>query len=125
MNQEQSDYSGVERRQTLRIDYAVPLDYKICKTETISKLLEGYTSNVSPAGLLCNLKDKVEEDNILWLLFDRETLDFCSQIEKRSLIYQKGIVGKVIRVQDGQNGTYDVGIRFVTREEKDNRLWRF
>ena len=125
MNQEQRDYSGIERRQAPRIDYIIPLAYKICKEETISKLLEGYISNISQEGLLCNLKDRVDKDNILWLSFDRDTLNFCEQLEKRSFIYQNGIVGKVVRVRDGKNGTYDVGIRFVTREEKDNRLWRF
>jgi hypothetical protein len=124
MSEELKDYQGIERRQAERVDYAVPLSYKVCKEETISKLLEGYTSNVSPQGLLCNIKDRVSQDSILWLMFDRDTLDFCSQLEKRSLVYQRGIVGKVVRVQDGQNGTYDVGIRFITRDEKDGRTWK-
>ena len=124
MSEELNDYEGMERRQAERVDYVVPLSYKVCKEETISKLLEGYTSNVSPQGLLCNIKDRVNPDSVLWLMFDRDTLDFCSRLEKSSLVYQKGILGKVIRVQDGRNGTYDVGIRFITREEKDIRHWK-
>ncbi len=121
---EEQEFQGIERRKAGRVEYAVPLSYKVCKEETISKLLEGYTSNISPQGLLCNIKERVSTDNILWLVFDRDTLDFCSQIEKSSLVYQRGIVGKVVRVQDGQNGTYDVGIRFITREEKDGVPWK-
>jgi hypothetical protein len=43
----QEDYSGLERRQFLRLDFITPLGFKICKQETISKLLEGYTANIS------------------------------------------------------------------------------
>ncbi|MDD4909050.1 MAG: PilZ domain-containing protein [Candidatus Omnitrophica bacterium] len=124
MSEELGGYDGVERRREARVDYVVPLFYKVCKEETISKLLEGYTSNVSSQGLLCSIKDRVNQDSVLWLMFDRDTLDFCAQIEKSSIVYQKGIVGKVVRVQDAQDGTYEVGIRFITREEKGGTSWK-
>jgi len=114
---EQDNYKGPERRQFIRLDYVTPLAYKVCKEETIHKLLEGYTSNISPAGLLCNIKDKVKKDDILWLSFDKDTLSFCKELEKRSLIYQNGVIGKVIRVDHRDDSTYDVGIQFITREE--------
>ena len=108
-----------ERREFFRLDYAVPLDYKVCKKETISRLLEGYTSNISQAGLLCNIKDVVNTDDILWLSFDRGTLNICEELDKRALIYQNGVVGKVVRVDLKGNNNYDVGIKFLTREEQD------
>lgn len=115
----QDNYSGLEKRQFPRINFVTPLDYKVCKKETISKLLEGYTSNISQVGLLCNIKDKVEEGDILWLSFDRTTLNFCTEIEKRAFVYQNGIIGKVVRITPKDIGTYDLGIQFVTREEKN------
>lgn len=112
-------YGGVERRQFLRLDYVTPIEYKVCKEETISKLLQGYSSNVSEAGLMFNIKNKVSRDDILWLFFDRDTLNICEDLEKRSLIYQKGVIGKVVRVDERPDGSYNIGIRFITREEKN------
>jgi len=113
------NYNGLERRKFFRLDYSIPLDYKVCKKETLSKLLQGYTSNVSEAGVLCNIKDKVNKDDILWLCFDRATLNICEDLEKRALIYQNGIIGKVVRIEPKDLGDYDVGIQFITREEKN------
>ncbi len=112
-------YTGPERREFTRIDYAAPLAYKICRKETLSKLLEGYTSDVSQSGLLCNIKEKVSHDDILWLAFDRAVLNICEELEKKSLIYQNGIIGKVVRIESKEDNTYEIGIQFITREEKN------
>jgi hypothetical protein len=112
-------YAGTERRKFIRLEYISPLAYKVCREETISKLLEGYTSNVSEAGLLCRIKDKVKLDDILWLSFDRGVLGVCEDLEKRSLIYQNGVVGKVVRIDEKNNDMFLVGVQFITREEKN------
>lgn len=110
---------GPERREFTRVDCATPLAYKVCKQETISKLLNGYTSNISPAGLLCNVRETVNPEDVLWLAFDRGILSICAELEKRVFIYQNGIIGKVVRVEAKGYDNYDVGIRFITREEKN------
>jgi len=112
-------YQGSERRQFIRLDFAAPLSYKVCKKETVSSLLSGYTSNVSEAGLLCKIADKVNIDDILWLVFDRGTLSVCSELEKNVLIYQSGVIGKVVRINPDDKGNFEVGIRFLTREEEN------
>lgn len=112
-------YKGKERRQFVRLDYLAPLACKVCKRSTVSKILQGYTSNISQAGLLCNIKDKVKKDDLLWLSFNRDILDFCADLEKRSLVYQNGVIGKVVRIERKIDGTYDIGIQFITREEKN------
>lgn len=112
-------YNGPERREFIRLDYSTPLAYKVCKRQVIDKLLDGYISNISQAGLLCKIGQKVSAGDILWLSFDRATLIFCTEVEKRSLIYQNGIIGKVVRVED-KNGSYSVGVRFITREERND-----
>lgn len=111
-------YSGTERRGFIRLDYATPLDFKVCKKTTIDKLIQGYTVNISEAGLCCNIKDRVNLDDILWISFDRNALNIYSQIEKRALIYQNGIIGKVVRIKP-RDEEYDVGVQFLTREEKN------
>lgn len=112
-------YNGAERRQFIRLDCVMPLAYKVCKEETIIKLMEGYTANISESGLLCSIKDKVAEGDILWLSFDRSTLSMCTQLESKSLIYQSGIIGKVVRLESLENNVFHVGIQFLTREEKN------
>lgn len=113
------EYKGRERRQFVRLDYMTPLAYKVCKKNTVSCLLQGYTSNVSKAGLLCSIKDKVKKNDILWISFDRDTLSICQGLEKRSLVYQNGILGKVVRAKHKRGGSYNVGLQFITREEKN------
>ncbi len=108
-----------ERREFTRFDCATPLAYKVCKQETLGKLLNGYTSNISSAGLLCNVRETVSPDDVLWLSFDRGVLSLCAEMEKRVFIYQNGIIGKVVRVETKGYDNYDVGIRFLTREDKN------
>ena len=110
-------YHGPDRREFIRLDCLSPLAVKICREETIKKLLNGYATNISEAGVLCTINNKVNKDDIIWLSFDRGTLNFCENLEKKSFIYQGGVIGKVIRTEDNNNGSYSVGIKFVTREE--------
>lgn len=109
-----------EKREFTRLKYSAPLGFKICNKDTISKLCAGYTVDISQSGLLCNINEKVNQDDILWLSFDRSTLDFCRELEKRALIYQNGIIGNVARVEPEETGSYNVGIKFITRQEKDS-----
>jgi hypothetical protein len=115
----EGDHSGSDRREFARLPFSKPLAYKVCKKETLSMLLEGYTVNVSSAGLLCTLHDKVNLEDILWLSFDKSILVICSEMEKKSLIYQNGVIGKVVRINESENQNYDVGVKFITRVEKD------
>lgn len=112
-------YKGTERREFARLDYIAPVTYKVCKKKTISKLLDGYTANISQNGLFCNIKGKVNKNDIVWLSFDRATLSICEDLDRRNFIYQNGILGKVIRIEKRKDKTYSVGIQFLTREEKN------
>lgn len=112
-------YNGAERRQFVRFDYITPLAYKVCKKTTLSKLLQGYTADISQGGLRCRLREKVAKNNIIWLSFDRNLLDVCRGIDRKCMVYQNGVIGKVVWATRLMNKTYDIGIRFLTREEKN------
>lgn len=112
-------YEGQERREFARLEYISPLGYKVCKKKTVSTLLKGYTANISQNGLFCNIKGKVNKNDILWISFDKATLGICEQLDKRNMIYQNGVLGKVIRIERKRDKTYNVGIQFITREEKN------
>lgn len=76
-------YTGQERRKFVRLNYTTPINCKVCKKKTLSNLFKGYTVNVSEIGLLCNIRERVKRNDILWLSFDRGTLSFCEDIEKK------------------------------------------
>ena len=114
-----TEFLGPERRQFVRLDYAAPLAYKVCKRATINNILQGYTVNVSQSGALCKINDKVKKNDLLWISFDRSALDICKDIESNVAIYQNGIIGKVMRIERNDDKAYNVGIRFITREEKN------
>lgn len=119
------NYNAAERREFLRLDYTAPIAYKVCSQDTVDKLLQGYTVDISQAGLLCRIKQRVNKDDILWVSFDRSTLNICEDLEKRSLIYQNGIIGRVVRIEDKGDDDYSVGIRFITRQERHlNNIYR-
>ncbi|KPK98416.1 MAG: hypothetical protein AMJ95_04050 [Omnitrophica WOR_2 bacterium SM23_72] len=112
-------YKEPDRRKFLRLEFRTPLQFKVCKKETISMLLEGYTSNISQNGLLCNMREKLKHGDFVWLSFDRATLSICEELEKRALVYQNGIIGKVVRIARKARDSFDVGVQFLTREEKN------
>ena len=107
-----------ERRDYLRLSYKKPLMYKICKRTTVSKIMQGYSRNISNSGLSCNLNEKVTEGKILWLRLDVGALELCKDIERRSVIIQHGVLGKVVWQKKMADSTYNTGVRFLTREEK-------
>ncbi len=116
-----------EKREFPRQEFFTPLAYKVCKTETLTKLFEGYTINVSQSGVFCNLKNRVKIEDVVWLSFNKSVLVFCEDLERHGFFYQNGVIGKVVRVNDNVNGTFDVGVNFITREEKNitNRIPEF
>lgn len=107
-----------ERREYLRLSYRKPLMYKVCKKTTLSKILQGYTRNISSSGLMCNLSEKVPEGDILWLRLDSGALELCKEIEDKSVIIQQGVLGKVVWQKKLEDSSYDTGVRFLTRQEK-------
>ncbi|MFA5276178.1 MAG: PilZ domain-containing protein [Candidatus Omnitrophota bacterium] len=115
----ENNYNGPERRQFPRVEHVTPLAYKVCSKETVSKLLQGYTSNISQSGLSCKLNNRVNKDDIMWLSFDRAVLSICEEIEKKVFIYQSGIIAKVSRVESLEADSCEVGLQFVLREEKN------
>jgi hypothetical protein len=107
-----------ERRRFIRLSYKTPLMYKVCKQSTISKLMEGYIHNISQAGLMCNINGTIPKVGTLWLKLDMGALSLCKEIEKSCVIIQQGILGEVAWLKKISKDSYDVGVRFITREEK-------
>jgi len=107
-----------ERRAVVRLTCQTPLMFKICKEETISKIMQGYTQNISADGLRCTIAQKVPIGCVLWLKLDKDALALCEEIERKAVILQQGILGKVVWVDKQKNERYDIGLQFLTREEQ-------
>jgi hypothetical protein len=113
----ENEFNGIDRRKNERVEIESPLAYKVCNPNTLSKLFQGYTINVSESGILCTMNNSVNIDDILWLSFNKSVLIQCQGIEKHSFFYQNGILGKVVRVYAKDAAHFEVGINFITKEE--------
>lgn len=80
--------------------------------------MEGYTQDISPDGVRCIISDKIPVGCTLWLKLDKDALVMCEEIEKHAVILQQGILGKVVWVEKQRDSKYEVGLQFITREEK-------
>lgn len=110
-------HDETEHRKFIRLEFMIPVICKVCKQETLNKLFNGYSVNISEAGILCKIKELVNIGDVLWLSFDKTTLSICENVEKRCFIYQSGIIGKVVRTQVIEDSLYSVAVQFFTREE--------
>jgi len=114
---ESAIHDDTEHRKFIRLEFVTPITCKVCKQETITKLFNGYSVNISEAGILCKIKEIVNTGDIIWLSFDKTTLTICENVEKRCFIYQSGIIGKVVRTQLVEDSLNSVAVQFFTREE--------
>ncbi len=113
----------VEKREFFRLDFTAGLEFKSYQPE------EGLESkamvqNVSQSGVLFSTQSSPPAiSSILWMNMDIRTLKICQEIENRALIFNKGLLGKVVRVEeDARTGkSYDVGVCFLTRDQQNSR----
>ena len=80
--------------------------------------MEGYTRDISKDGVRCTVPEKVPIGCTLWLQLDRDALIMCEEIEKKAVILQHGILGKVVWIEEQEKNQYEVGLQFLIREEK-------
>lgn len=114
-----------ERREFFRLNFTTPVRFKpveikaLQKTET-SDSLQGSTRNISQSGILFQTENKPPKlSSILWMNLDMRTLKICQEIESKALIFNNGVLGKVVRVEEDPNNTYDVGVCFLRKDHKD------
>lgn len=83
---------------------------------------EGSTRNISQSGILFQTENRPPQlSSILWMSLDMRTLKICQEIEAKALIFNNGVLGKVVRVEEDtdNNNTYDVGVCFLRKDQKD------
>jgi len=107
--------SPSDRREFFRLDFRGPVKFRLVQHPR-NDLLLGTTANVSQSGVLFRSKVLPKIASILWMNMDLRTLQICQEIEKRALVHNNGILGRVVRVEeDRETDTYRIGVCFVTK----------
>ncbi|MGH7198548.1 MAG: PilZ domain-containing protein [Candidatus Omnitrophota bacterium] len=118
-----------ERRDFFRINFKTPLEFRTYGSERPSRKTENdsprpaTSQNISQTGILFKTQsDPPDLSSILWMNMDIRTLHVCQEIEKRAVTFNQGLLGKVVRVEeDPEDGAYDVGVCFLTQNERNSR----
>ncbi|MFH1478814.1 MAG: PilZ domain-containing protein [Candidatus Omnitrophota bacterium] len=115
--------AGKEKREFLRYDYSSPIKYNIINTGQdkgiISKLLIGISQNLSAAGILftSNISKLPGISTVLALELDYSMTNVCQEIENEALILNNKIIGRVVRIEENDDGTCGVGVAFVKKND--------
>ena len=105
-----------ERREFFRVPYTSTLQYKAYADKGAS----GTAQNISESGILFQTEQEPPKlSSIVWLNLDIRTLKICQEIESKALIFNNGILGKVVRVEEDSDKSYDVGVCFLRKDQKD------
>jgi len=115
------EYRGVERRQFLRYDLEKPFRYSVINTPedkgVLSTLLDAFSKNISASGILFTAKEVPKIASLLIIDLDFKTLKICQEIESRVLIVRNKVVGKVVRIEDNEDGLCGIGVAFIKKSE--------
>lgn len=108
------------RREFFRLNFNSPVRFRAFPSDPDAA--EAVTRNISSSGVLFQSPQALPVSSIVWMNVDLRTLRICQEIEERAIIVQEGILGRVVRVEeDGAKDSvgYDVGVRFLTQDERD------
>lgn len=121
------DNAFQNRREFFRLKFTNPVHFKSYtpgNTARSAETREAVTQNVSQSGILFQTGQTPPQlSSIVWMNVDLRTLKICQEIEARALIFNEGVLGRVVRVEEDSKkaDTYDIGICFLTQDQKDSR----
>ena len=116
-------YKGQEKREFLRCDFNKPLKYNtinIVKDKSFAtNLISAISKNLSASGILfvTNITSVPDISSLLVLDLDYKTVNICKEIEDRVLILENKLIGRVVRIEDNEDGTCGIGVAFVTKTD--------
>lgn len=118
-----------EKREFFRINFSSPLSFKSYSVDRSAPKIStadtpGSSKNISQSGILFQTTENPPAlSSILWMDLDIRTLNICQEIENRALVLNKGLLGRVVRVEENPNNAdvFDVGVCFLTKDQKDSR----
>jgi hypothetical protein len=108
-----------ERREFFRYSCEKPVQYRTVtasrKGGSVSQYLDGMSKNLSASGMLFTSNFIPAISSIITLKLDYRTTNICCEIEENALIVDNVLVGKVVRIEDNDDGSYSVGVAFLKK----------
>lgn len=116
------NYGGAEKREFLRYKHERPVNYKIVSPykdgDIAAKFIGAVSKNLSVSGILFKSNFMPQISSVIIMDLDYRTSRICQEIEDRTLTINDKVVGKVVRIEANDDGTYDVGVAFVKKSDK-------
>jgi hypothetical protein len=113
-----TDYGGKEKRKFFRYRHEKSASFKeISGNDEISDPAGAITKNLSVSGMLFTSEYPPRLSSIIVLDVDYRTSRICEEIEERALILNNRLLGKVVRIEDNDNGSYDIGVAFINKSD--------
>lgn len=108
-----------DNREFLRIDHETTLNFREVKAEKLSNKHEVLTQNISACGVLFRTQQVPPAlSSLIWIEMDQKMLNICSEIEEDLIFRDQGILGRVVRIAEGDPGiSYDVGVCFLRKKD--------
>ena len=108
-----------ERREYLRLDYESKVVFRELKENKLSNKHEILTRDVSASGVLFRTAQVPPAlGTIICVEMDDKMVNVCSEVEEELITRDNGILGRVVRISEGEPGvSYDVGVAFLRRQK--------
>lgn len=115
-----NEHPDKERRTFFRYRYENPIHYKVLNTPSTkndsgANPIDAVSKNLSASGILFTSKHLLQISSVLELELDYRTSRICQEIEESALIINNKLLGKVVRIEEGENGLYDIGVAFIKK----------
>ena len=113
------DFTGMEKREFFRYRHEKPAHFKevVVQNHEVSDLANAVTKNLSASGMLFTSEYPPRLSSVIVLDVDYRTTRLCEEIEDRALILNNRLLGKVVRIEDNDNGSYDIGVAFIKKSD--------
>ncbi len=113
------NYTGKEKREFFRYRHAGPARFMEISMDAhaVSGIASAMMKNLSASGMLFTSKYPPRLSNIIVLDIDYHTSRICEEIEEQALILNNRLLGKVVRIEDNDNGSYDIGVAFIRKSD--------
>ena len=110
------------RREFLRYRCDQPMHFKVLLSpkndSRAPRILGGISKNLSVSGILFASTDCPELSSILALDMDYRTTSICQEIEETTIIVDNKLIGKVVRIEEKDDGTYNIGVAFIKKSDQ-------
>ncbi|MBU1784221.1 MAG: hypothetical protein KKG95_02620, partial [Candidatus Omnitrophica bacterium] len=100
-------------------DHETALNFREVKSDKLANKQEILVRNISACGLLFRTESIPPTlSSSIWIELDPKMMGLCKEIEEDLLILNNGILGRVVRISEGEPGiSYDVGIGFLRKKD--------